>query len=71
MITRKLFALATALLALPAGVFAHEGHGHYPASQVLHYLTAPEHIVQTSIVVAAFAGFLLFQGVRSLKKSRQ
>ena len=71
MALRILFSLAAILLVIPTSVFAHEGHGHYPATQVFHYLTSPEHIVQSSIVVAAFIGFLLFQGVKSLKKTNK
>ena len=71
MATRILFSLAVVFLVLPTSVFAHEGHGQYPASQVWHYLTAPEHIVQTSIVVAAFVSFLLYKGIKSMKKAKQ
>lgn len=66
--TRRILAI---LLLIPASVFAHEGHGHYPANQALHYLTSPEHIIQTSLVVAAFVGFLLFQGVKKLRSSKR
>ena len=62
--------LPAILLLVPFTMFAHEGHGHYPATQVWHYLTAPGHIVQTSIVVAAFVAILVFQGVKRLKASK-
>ncbi len=63
--------LSAILLLVPVTMFAHEGHGHYPATQVWHYLTSPGHIVQTSIVVAAFVAILVFQGVKRLKASKR
>lgn len=70
MSSRILLSLAAAAL-LPSIASAHDGHGHYPATQLLHYLTAPEHIVQTSLVVGALVAYLLFQGVKWVKKARQ
>lgn len=67
--TRRILAF---LLVLPAtSLFAHEGHGSYPATQLFHYLTAPEHIVQTSLVVLAFLAVVMVQGVKVVSKKRK
>ena len=63
--------LAILLVFPTTAIFAHEGHGQYPATQVFHYLTSPEHIIQTSLVIAAFAGYLLFQGIRKLRTGKR
>jgi hypothetical protein len=69
MSSRILLSLGAAAL-LPTIASAHDGHGHYPATQLLHYLTAPEHIVQTSLVVGALVAYLLFRSVKWAKKAR-
>ena len=62
--------IAALILLLPTtGLFAHAGHGHYPASQFWHYITAPEHLVQTLLVAGAVVALFVFLSVRSVKRN--
>ena len=55
---KKLSVLFTvALMALPISLFAHDGHGLFNGSELVHYLTSPLHIIP---VLGVFAIGILF-----------
>ncbi len=58
---KKLLTLL--LLSLPFGAWAHEGHSHFDATALVHYIFTLEHGLPLLIVVAAF-GWLVFRSYR-------
>lgn len=54
---KKIMNLPVFILALaPTALFAHEGHGHIPGSNPLHYFAEPFHAIVLLVAMSAIAG---------------
>lgn len=52
---KALFLFSMMLFALPALVWAHEGHGHTHGYTIIHYFVEPQHaLVTIPTVILAF-----------------
>jgi hypothetical protein len=54
---KKLMKIQVFIFALaPTALFAHEGHGHIPGGNPLHYLAEPFHALVLLVAISAIAG---------------